>query len=339
MIKHPAPPAPGERISVIGGAGFIGTRLCHRLARSGQDFEIIDLHPSRSFPEHSKIADITRIDSLRAALTGSVIVHLAAAHTDDLPGDAPYFRTNVEGTRNICRCAAEIGVRKIIFTSSVAVYGFAPEGTDETGALAPFHAYGRSKRDAEDVLRHWRVDAPSRALVIMRPTVVFGEGNRGNVHRLLQQIARRRFVMIGAGTNRKSMAYVGNVAACLEHVIHAPISDGLLNYVDGPDYDMRSLVAETRALIGHPARMPFALPYPVGLTLGLAADAVSRLSGRNISISALRVRKFCATTSFAADPGRQHGFTPPYSIAEGLRRTLQAEFLEPDPAREVFFTE
>ena len=145
--------------------------------------------------------------------------------------------------------------------------------------------------------------------------------------------------MIGAGTNRKSMAYVGNVAACLEHVIHAPISDGLLNYVDGPDYDMRSLVAETRALLGHPARMPLALPYPVGLTLGLAADAVSRLSGRNISISALRVRKFCATTSFAADPGRQHGFTPPYSIAEGLRRTLQAEFLEPDPAREVFFSE
>ena len=54
-----------------------------------------------------------------------------------------------------------------------------------------------------------------RSLVIVRPAAVFGEGNRGNVYQLLRQIASRRFVMVGSGHNRKSMAYVGNVSALL----------------------------------------------------------------------------------------------------------------------------
>jgi nucleoside-diphosphate-sugar epimerase len=70
----------------------------------------------------------------------------------------------------------------IIFTSTVAVYGFAKIGTEESGKIAPFNDYGRTKYEAEEVFKAWQAEAPEeRTLVIIRPTVVFGEQNRGNV--------------------------------------------------------------------------------------------------------------------------------------------------------------
>lgn len=329
-----------ERISLIGGAGFIGTRLARRLAAAGQDFEILDLKPSRSFPERSRIVDIRDIDALRAGITGRIIVNLAAVHRDDVTDPSLYTSTNVGGTRNICEAAREMGIRRIIFTSSVAVYGFAPVGTGEDGRINPINAYGQSKWEAEEVLERWySEDMAGRELVIVRPTVVFGEGNRGNVYNLLKQIASGRFLMVGSGDNRKSMAYVENVAAFLECACHADVSRLVVNYVDEPDFDMNRLVVEARQALGKGAAVGFRVPYPVGLALGQVADLLSSLVGRPLPISAIRVRKFCANTSFTSAKHRLGDFTPPVSLAEGLRRTLVAEFLEPDPEREIFFTE
>ena len=74
-----------------------------------------------------------------------------------------------------------------------------------------------------------------KTLVIIRPTVVFGEGNRGNVFNLMNQIAKNRFMMVGSGTNRKSMAYVENVAAFLEYSLSFQSGLHVHNYVDKPD--------------------------------------------------------------------------------------------------------
>jgi nucleoside-diphosphate-sugar epimerase len=326
--------------SIIGGAGFIGTRLCQDLADRQIPFEIVDLRPSRRFPDKSRIADIRDPRALRDAVSGDVIIHLAAVHRDDVRDPALYQSTNVDGTRNVCAVAAEKGIRRIVFTSSVAVYGFAPPGTDESGAIQPFNEYGRTKHEAEKVLEAW-ADEPGadRSLVIVRPTVVFGEGNRGNVFNLLQQVASGRFVMVGSGANRKSMAYVGNVADFLRHAAQADCRRGLFNYVDDPDFDMNALVSEVRAkVLGRPGTGP-RLPYGLGLLLGYLADAVARLTGRSLPISSIRVRKFCASTSFASAKGSLGGFVPPFGLRDGLERTLTAEFLRPDPEREIFLTE
>ncbi|WP_377835421.1 NAD-dependent epimerase/dehydratase family protein [Acidimangrovimonas pyrenivorans] len=277
---------------------------------------------------------------MRAALSGDVIVHLAAVHRDDVRDPALYAQTNVEGTRNLCQVAGETGVDKIVFTSSVAVYGFAEPGTDEAGAINPFNEYGRTKFEAEEVLRDWQAaEDGQRSLIIVRPTVVFGEGNRGNVFNLLNQIASGRFLMVGSGTNRKSMAYVGNIAAFLQHALTADCHYGMFNYVDDPDFDMNTLVAEVRGTLTGAKGVGPRLPYAVGLAMGHAADLVARLTKRNLPLSAIRVKKFCGTTSFASAKGTLDGFVPPYSLKDGLRRTLEAEFLSPDPDREIFFTE
>ncbi|MEM4360079.1 MAG: NAD(P)-dependent oxidoreductase, partial [Candidatus Bilamarchaeaceae archaeon] len=203
-----------QKISVIGGSGFIGTRLCKRLKGSNGDFFIIDKKVSQTFPEETTVVDVREIEGLRKAIKGDVIVNFAAEHRDDVRPKSLYWEVNVKGAENVCKVAEEKGIDKIIFTSSVAVYGFTEKETFEDGELRPFNDYGITKLEAEKVYINWQKKDPNRrTLVIIRPTVVFGEGNRGNVYNLLKQIASGRFIMVGNGKNIKSMAYVENVAA------------------------------------------------------------------------------------------------------------------------------
>lgn len=162
---------------MIGGAGFVGTNLCQSLANRQVPFEIIDLKASKRFPEKSKVADVRDIDSLRGTISGDVVVNLAAVHRDDVRDKSEYFDTNVTGTENVAKVCSEMGIQKMVFTSSVAVYGFAEPGTGEGGEINPFNEYGRTKFLAEEKLREWQVDSGS-SLTIVRPTVIFGEGNR-----------------------------------------------------------------------------------------------------------------------------------------------------------------
>jgi nucleoside-diphosphate-sugar epimerase len=326
---------------VIGGSGFIGTRLCDRLSReAGHPFQIIDKTRSRTYSDLSSIADVRSVDALRAAVPeGAVLINLAAEHRDDVSPRSLYDDVNVQGARNICTVAREKQVRCIVFTSSVAVYGFAPLGTAESGSINPFNDYGRTKYEAEQVLRAWQEEAPdTRTLVIVRPTVVFGENNRGNVYNLLRQIAIGRFVMIGDGMNRKSMAYVENVAAFLQHSLTSPPGVHVFNYVDKPDFTMNELVAQVSNLLGRPSTSRVRLPVAAGLLIGSCFDAVAKVSGRKFPISAVRVRKFCANSVYGS-AAFNTGFTPPVSMEQALERTVRHEFLAPASEGPLFFSE
>ncbi|WP_028914221.1 NAD-dependent epimerase/dehydratase family protein [Pseudorhodobacter ferrugineus] len=328
-----------EKLVVIGGSGFIGTRLCQRLSDHQIPFEILDLKPSRRFPDKSRITDIRDLAQLRAAVSGDVIIHLAAVHRDDVTNPDDYQTTNVDGTANVCTVAAEKGINRIVFTSSVAVYGFAPLGTDESGAIAPFNAYGRTKYEAEGKLEAWLSANAQASLMIVRPTVVFGEGNRGNVFNLLNQIASGRFLMIGNGRNRKSMAYVENIAAFLHHASGIPTRRVVVNYVDGPDFDMNSLVSLVRQKLRGKYGTGMRLPYWLGLALGYVADLVTRVTDKKLPVSSIRVKKFCSDSAFLSAKESICGFKAPISLQDGVLRTLEAEFISPDLGREIFFTE
>jgi len=298
------------RVLITGGSGFIGSALARRFEGAGRDFLIADKVPSPVFPQRHVFLDITREDSFAAVPgeTVGAIVHLAAEHRDDVYPRSRYADVNIEGTRNLVHFAEQAGIERIVFTSSVAVYGFPAPGTDEGGQLDPFNDYGRTKAVAEAVLEEWRAGDPDRrALTIVRPTVVFGPGNRGNVFNLLSQIARGRFVMIGDGRNRKSMAYVDNVAAFLDVALGFGPGRHLYNYVDKPDYDMNTLVRQARSVLHGKGEVGPRLPMPVGLMAGHAADAIARISGRRFPLSAIRVRKFVAETSFACSALSRHG--------------------------------
>ncbi len=151
-----------KKITVIGGSGFVGTNLCQTLADRQIPFEIIDIKQSQRFPEKCKIGDVRDLQSLREAITGDVVVNLAAVHRDDIRDKSEYVRTNVDGADNVAKVCFEKNIRKIVFTSSVAVYGFAEPGTDESGAINPFNEYGKTKYEAEEKLRAWHSSGDNR---------------------------------------------------------------------------------------------------------------------------------------------------------------------------------
>ena len=327
-----------KKITVIGGSGFVGTNLCRQLSIKKQNFEIIDLKMSNQFPDKCKIGDVRDAQSLRETITGDVVVNLAAVHRDDLKDKIEYQHTNIDGAENLALVCTEKGIEKIVFTSTVAVYGFAKIGTDETGEINPFNEYGRTKFSAEEKLRAWR-DRDDSSLINVRPTVIFGEGNRGNVFNLLNQIALVRFIMVGSGKNKKSMAYIGNVVSFLEACILSEEKYSIYNYVDTPDLTMNELVLLVQAKLVNKNGVGIRLPYWFGILIGYTFDAISYLCRRNLPISSIRVKKFTSSTEFKSAKWRLEGFIAPFTLTEGLQRTLDSEFVNPDKNREIFYTE
>ena len=327
-----------KKITVIGGSGFVGTNLCRQLELRQQHFEIIDLKMSKQFPEKCKIADVRNIATLRETVTGDVVVNLAAVHRDDVRETTEYRRTNVDGAENVALVCEEKGIDKIIFTSTVAVYGFAEPGTDESGAINPFNEYGWTKFEAEEKLRSWQAKG-DKSLIIVRPTVIFGEGNRGNVYNLLNQIASGKFMMVGNGENKKSMAYIGNIVAFLEACISTDQKYGVYNYVDTPNLTMNELVSQVREKLMGKTGVGLRLPYWLGMLLGYTADLGAKLTGKNLPVSSIRVKKFASSTEFRSAKANMDNFKAPFPLNQGIKRTLQSEFLSTEQNQEIFYTE
>ncbi len=329
------------KLSIIGGSGFIGTRLCNRLLKSNLDFKIIDKVRSLKFPNKSIIADVCYLNSLVSSVEPStVLINLAAEHRDDVYPKSLYHDVNVAGAKNICVLAEIKNINKIIFTSSVAVYGFAPTGTDESGSISPFNDYGSTKYEAELIYRNWQQkDSRNRTLVIIRPTVVFGERNRGNVYSFLKQIVSGRFVMVGDGLNRKSMAYVENVAAFIEYCLKLKSGIHIYNYVDKPDFTMNELVSRIRRIVGRSDKIRLRMPYFVGILIGQAFDLLAFITRRKFSISSIRIKKFCSNSVYDSAVSSS-GFIAPIHLIDGIKSTVRFEFLEEHRSdKEVYFTE
>lgn len=330
-----------QTINVIGGSGFIGSRLVHRLITDEQlAVKIIDKSINRTQPNLVQLGDVRSLQQLRESVCeNSIIVNLAAEHRDDVRPLTLYDEVNVGGAKNICTVARDKCVQTIIFTSTVAVYGFAPVGTNESGIIAPFNDYGRTKYEAEQIYKEWQAEVPDeRILVIIRPTVVFGERNRGNVYNLLRQIASGKFVMVGNGQNRKSMAYVENVAAFIEYSMSFKPGIHIYNYIDKPDFKMNSLVSKVNRILGRSDKVGFGLPYGVGLAIGKFFDLVAKLTGKRFAISAIRVKKFCANSVYNTAIA-QTGFVPPVPLEQALEQTIRYEFMEDHGEEGVFYSE
>jgi nucleoside-diphosphate-sugar epimerase len=314
-----------RNILVIGGAGFIGTALVERLIALGHNVTVFDKQAANS--ANYTIGDVMDGAALFRAMQGQdVVYNLAAEHRDDVIPRSRYDEVNVQGARNICVAAQASGVQTIIFTSSVAVYGNSGQPLDEESPHNYFNDYGRTKSLAEEVFNAWADEELNRRLVIVRPTVVFGPGNRGNVYNLLRLVRSRWFVMIGPGTNHKSMAYVDNVAAFLGYVLSLPGSRLVVNYADMPDFNMNDLIRFVRGEMGQWNSVGLHLPFAIGMILGSAVDLLASVVRHPLPISAVRIQKFCANTQVNASKARATGFKPVVPLAEGLRRMIYAEF-------------
>jgi nucleoside-diphosphate-sugar epimerase len=316
-----------------------GTRLID-ICKNEFDITNLDKQQSPFFPDLTTIGDIRNSDSIKNMYGKETVVLLAAEHRDDVSPVSLYYEVNVLGTRNVLEAMDKANVKNIIFTSSVAIYGLNKQNPDEQHPADPFNHYGKSKWQAEEILREWyNKDPNNRSLTIIRPTVIFGERNRGNVYNLLNQIASNHFLMVGKGTNYKSMAYVGNVAAFIKYQLEN-LKPGyrVYNYIDKPDMDMNDLVSVVEKSLNK--KIPnIHFPYWLGMLGGYGFDILSKITGKKLAISSVRIKKFCATTRFDATKAHNCGFKAPYTLEEGLQRTLHYEFIDKNKDEIIFRSE
>lgn len=329
------------KITMIGASGFVGTRLIDLLkTEAGYELKNVDLLPSPFFNDITVIGDVLEQEQMDRELKDSdVVVLLAAQHRDDVSPVSLYYDTNVGGMEVTLKAMEKNGCKRIVFFSSVAVYGLNKNNPDENHEKDPFNHYGKSKWQAEQVLQKWYESHPDWNVNIIRPTVIFGERNRGNVYNLLSQISGGKFLRVGKGTNRKSMAYVGNIVAFVKYMIEE-CQEGynVFNYIDKPDFTMNELVDLVENVLGkHIPAVHF--PYWLGMAGGYCFDLLAKITGKKLAISSVRVKKFCATTEFDSSKMLSTGFKAPYSLKEGLSRTLEFEFLHPRQDDIVFKTE
>ena len=324
-------------IQVIGGSGFVGSFLLQEL----KDFKVsnLDKNTSPFFNEITTIGNIRKKEDLTFSKEVSSVVLLAAEHRDDVSPTSLYYDVNVEGTRNVLEAMDKSGIKNLIFTSSVAIYGLNKDNPDENHDQDPFNHYGKSKWEAELVIKEWyENDSTNKSVTILRPTVIFGERNRGNVYNLLKQISSGKFIMIGKGKNKKSMAYVGNIVALIkDRLLKMELGYNVFNYADKPDFSMNELtqLIEKKMNIKIPKER---IPFWMGMLAGYGFDLISLLSRKKLSVSSVRIKKFCATTQF--DSSKVHNiFKAPYSLREGLDKTLEHEFINTKEDEVLFYSE
>jgi nucleoside-diphosphate-sugar epimerase len=281
------------------------------------------------------------LDEIKIPKGTKSVILLAAEHRDDVSPTSLYYDVNVQGTKNVLDKMDEYGIKNLIFTSSVAIYGLDKENPNENHPEDPFNHYGKSKWEAEQVIKEWYdKDPKGKSITIIRPTVIFGEKNRGNVYNLLRQIASGKFLMIGRGQNKKSMAYVGNVVAFIKHRLELTETGyHVFNYVDKPDLTMTSLLKVIEKSLNK--KIPsIRIPIWLGYLGGYGFDILSFLTRKKLAVSSVRVKKFVATTQFDASKVHSTGFKAPFTLEEGLDRTLNYEFVqERSDDDEVFYSE
>ena len=329
-------------ITIIGASGFVGTRLLGLLEESKSEYTLrnIDKQQSHFFPQITEIADVRNVEEIKEKLKNTdIVVLLAAEHRDDVSPISLYYDVNVQGMKNTLTAMEANGVKRIVFTSSVAVYGLNKENPNEEHPTDPFNHYGKSKWQAEQVLQEWYKSHPDWNINILRPTVIFGERNRGNVYNLLKQISSGKFMMVGDGNNKKSMAYVGNIVAFIKFLVDNKREGyNVFNYIDKPDFTMNELVAHVSKVLKKKI-LPTHAPYWLGMFGGKCFDLLAFITRKKFSVSSVRVKKFCATTQFDAKKVHSSGFKAPYTLGEGLAKTLTFEFVNPPKDNITFKSE
>ena len=312
-------------IFITGNSGFIGSYLTSFLVKNGYSLRGFDVAPKRiaSADYPHVIGDLLDEKVVKRAMTGcESVIHLAAEHKDSGISRECYFHVNEDGTKCLLRCASELGIKKFIFFSSVAVYGDQQGATEET-TPRPVTPYGESKLAAEQAVVKWAGEDPQRMCIVIRPAVVFGPNNRANIFKLIKYVCDGKFIWVGNGENVKSIAYVENLVRATHFLIERMCPGvQILNYVDEPQMTTRELVDLIASKAGKPVPT-LSIPEGIALFLARIGDGIASLTNRNFPVSAARIKKFNTSTRYSADKIRFTGFKAPYTIEEGLAKSVR----------------
>jgi UDP-4-keto-D-QuiNAc 4-reductase len=310
-------------VLVTGANGFVGRVVCRELQSAGWRVRRAVRSPER-LAAQERSADISVVGDLSgathwgAAVSGvDAVVHLAARvhqmHDTGPEALQSYLAVNTEATLGLATAARDYQVRRFVYLSTIKVNGETNEGRPfrADDAPDPKDPYGVSKLRAEEGLG--RLGREGLEVAIIRPPLVYGPGVRANFQRLMKLSTLGVPLPLGSVTNRRSLVSVWNLASLVQRALEHPAAPGKVWLVsDGDDVSTADLVRNMADAAGRPARL---VPVPVS-----ALVLLGRLTGRRDEVLRL-------TESLQVDISEtrsQLGWSPPLSMREGIRRTVDA---------------
>lgn len=302
----------GIRVAVTGASGFIGSQIVCEAEASG--IEVIRVN--------RQVADLGDQTAIAKAIEGArAVIHAAGRAHVFRPGRdevARMYEVNAAGTANVAAAAAAAGAKRLVLLSSVAVYG--PSGSfDESSPVRPEGGYAESKlageRLAGEICERHGMD-----LVVLRLATVYGEGDRGNLFRLIRALDRRRFIWIGDGRNRKTLIHRDDAARASVLAASSSSRGGVYNVGAAPATMMEIVTAIAEALaVPLPRRK-----IPVAPMMA-AAGALSRLplAGRRARVLRDALQKWTSDNVYASDRfSRDYAFQARVSMRDGICREV-----------------
>lgn len=249
--------SPANILLVTGATGFLGSEILRLARASGWHVRALVRNQVTEISGVEAVqGDITDLAALRRACNGvSAVVHSAGLAHVFGPGaqDLGRFLTvNETGTANVVTTATECGVAKVVLVSSVSVYGtYDGQECSETAPCRPQGAYAMSKWRGEQRAIERIANTPA-SLTILRLSTIYGEGDRGNVAKLINALERKHFIWPGDGLNRKSLIYKEDAArACLCAAERATPGVEVFN-VSAKPASMREIVTAICQALGYP---------------------------------------------------------------------------------------
>ncbi|WP_167392901.1 NAD-dependent epimerase/dehydratase family protein [Marinobacter shengliensis] len=317
---------------MFGGSGFIGLFFSKFILENDAISKVYVLDNERPdqkfsayrrnlFEKESRIeyvyADVRKNIQWRPDERVVLIANFAAIHREPGHQDYEYFQTNLLGAENICEFAEQVECNNLIFSSSISPYGPGEEEKTEQSLPVPVTHYGASKLVAEKIHLIWQAKADlDRKLVIVRPGVVFGPGEGGNVSRLIKAVLGRYFFYMANQNTRKAGTYVKELCSAIIWVLDNQDKHGervsTFNMSMNPGPSIKEYVDTICAVAGVERWVP-AVPYKPLLFFSYLIEFLAKPFRINHPFSPVRIRKLIRSNNVAprylVDKGYPYNYT------------------------------
>ncbi len=323
---------------IFGGTGFIGVFFGQYILENGlaNKVYLVDIEPvevkfsefrKKHVVQDSRIVFVTgdvrqSLDWFAPSEKVTLIANFAAIHREPGHEDWEYYQTNQLGAVNVCAWAEKIGCNHIIFTSSISPYGPSEAEKNERSLSSPVTAYGGSKLVAEKIHQIWQArDDEHRRLVIVRPGVVFGPSEGGNVSRLIKAVLHRYFFYIGNQNTRKAGVYVKELCHAIWWVLQRQQTSGehvtLFNMTMNPGPSIQDYV-NTVCKVADVRRFVPSVPYRVLLFIAYMIEVIARPLGIKHPFSPVRIRKLVRSNNILPNYLVENGYGYRYTLEEAF---------------------